>query len=157
MHPDRYQVTLYHWDLPQALQDIGGWPNDRLVEFFEDYAEVAFVAFGDRVCITFFLSAPVPAMHLQLAFYYHFAVSGIQVKWWITFNEPLVTCAEGYGMGEMAPGIKSNRRADYMCTHTILKSHARAYRLYRDKFKASQGGEGTLTSPQPTSLEQSRG
>lgn len=103
-------VTLYHWDLPQALQDIGGWPNERVADFFADYAEYAFEHFGDRV------------------------------KTWITFNEPHATCVGGYGEGWMAPALSSARRADYMCTHTLLKAHARAYRLYQDRFKAKQRG-----------------
>ena len=42
-------ITLYHWDLPQDLQDIGGWENEELVQLFEGYADIAFRNFGDRV------------------------------------------------------------------------------------------------------------
>jgi beta-glucosidase len=69
-------VTLYHWDLPQALEDAGGWPNPDTAPRFADYAETCFRAFGDRV------------------------------KHWITLNEPWCTAFLGYYNGEHAPGRK---------------------------------------------------
>ena len=67
-------VTLYHWDLPQALQDRGGWPARDVAYWFADYADLVSKRLGDRV------------------------------KHWITHNEPWVAAFLGYGVGVHAPG-----------------------------------------------------
>lgn len=103
-------VTLYHWDLPQSLQEIGGWPNIVLAEIFEDYARIVFKYFGDRV------------------------------KTWITFNEPPEICHTGYGVGSGAPSYNSNGIGDYMCGRTLLIAHAKAYHLYNKEFRSEQKG-----------------
>ena len=69
-------VTLYHWDLPQVLQDIGGWTNPKMGEFFLEYSKAVFQKLGDRV------------------------------KYWITLNEPYCTAFLGYFEGRQAPGIR---------------------------------------------------
>ncbi|MCF0073329.1 GH1 family beta-glucosidase [Dyadobacter sp. CY261] len=69
-------ITLYHWDLPQALEKSGGWKNRRIVEWFAEYAAVCAHAFGDRV------------------------------KHWIVLNEPMAVAGLGYTTGEHAPGNK---------------------------------------------------
>ena len=69
-------ITLYHWDLPQSLQDKGGWANRDITNIFSDYSEAIVKNFGDRCN--------------------HF----------ITFNEPAVFTIYGYVDGYMAPGYK---------------------------------------------------
>jgi len=108
-------VTLYHWDLPQALQDKGGWENEELIADFTYYAKVCFERFGDRV------------------------------KWWLTFNEPWVVSYLGYGIGIHAPGISVPGRAEYRATHTIIKSHAEAWHLYNDEYRSTQDGLISIT------------
>ncbi len=69
-------LCLYHWDLPQALEDKGGWRSRDTAQRFADYAGIVARRLGDRV------------------------------KHWITFNEPNVHALFGYGLGEHAPGVK---------------------------------------------------
>jgi beta-glucosidase len=70
-------ITLYHWDLPQALQEKGGWGNRSIVEQFACYTEAVAQRLGDRV------------------------------KHWITLNEPHVFAYNGYFQGRHAPGLRS--------------------------------------------------
>ncbi|MFO7583513.1 MAG: GH1 family beta-glucosidase [Anaerolineales bacterium] len=74
-------LTLYHWDLPQALEDKGGWRNRDTAYYFADYTAVMVKRLGDRV------------------------------KHWATFNEPLVAAFAGHLWGEHAPGIKDTKIA----------------------------------------------
>lgn len=104
-------VTLYHWDLPEVFQDLGGWPNELIADYFEDYAKVAFDRFADRV------------------------------KYWITFNEPYNVCYQGYGNVKKAPALNMTGFADYLCTHTVLKAHARVYHLYNETYKSKYNGK----------------
>ncbi|RZC35457.1 Glyco hydro 1 domain containing protein, partial [Asbolus verrucosus] len=107
-------VTLYHWDLPQPLQNLGGWPNPLLVNYFADYTKLAFTLLGD------------------------------DVKNWMTFNEPKQTCQMGYGYGYMAPAYVSDGVGNYLCAHTVLKAHAKAYHIYDEEFRATQNGRVTM-------------
>ncbi|XP_006834640.1 PREDICTED: lactase-phlorizin hydrolase [Chrysochloris asiatica] len=110
------QVTIYHWDLPQALQDVGGWENETIVQRFKDYADVLFERLGDKV------------------------------KFWITLNEPFVVANQGYGYGTSAPGISFRPgTAPYIVGHNLIKAHAEAWHLYNDKYRATQGGIISIT------------
>jgi beta-glucosidase len=83
-------VTLYHWDLPQALQDRGGWPNRDTAEAFAEYAGLVAGALGDRVAD------------------------------WNTVNEPLCVAWIGHLEGRMAPGERDLGRAVATGHHVLL-------------------------------------
>jgi beta-glucosidase len=83
-------ATLYHWDLPQALQDAGGWTSRDTVDRFVAYANVVFESLGDLVSD------------------------------WITHNEPWVTSFLGYGTGTKAPGVRDWRAALTAAHHALL-------------------------------------
>jgi len=83
-------ITLYHWDLPQALEDEGGWPLRTTAEAFVEYTDVLSRALGDRV------------------------------KNWITLNEPACSAWLGYDNGEHAPGMKNLSKAIAASHHLLL-------------------------------------
>jgi beta-glucosidase len=83
-------ATLYHWDLPQPLQDEGGWASREVVDRFVEYAELMFDALGD-------------------------VVDG-----WVTHNEPWVSAFLGYGYGTKAPGLRDWRSALAASHHLLL-------------------------------------
>nr|CAD1835722.1 unnamed protein product [Ananas comosus var. bracteatus] len=65
-----------------------------------------------------------------------------RVKHWITINEPLQTAVNGYGVGIFAPGVREDTSIEpYLAAHHQLLAHAAAYAVYKEKFKATQGGE----------------
>ena len=59
---------------------------------------------------------------------------------WITINEPWVVAIEGHSIGDMAPGMKGPGILEYKVAHNLIRSHAKAYRVYQNEFFASQGG-----------------
>ena len=83
-------ATLYHWDLPQALEDTGGWTNRETAVAFAEYAEVVVAALGDVVTD------------------------------WITQNEPWVSAVEGYAQGKKAPGVTDWPSAICASHHLLL-------------------------------------
>ncbi|GAM67115.1 beta-galactosidase [Vibrio sp. JCM 19236] len=83
-------VTLYHWDLPQYLEDKGGWLNRETAYKFAEYAEVVSKHFGDKIDV------------------------------YTTLNEPFVSAFLGYRWGEHAPGIKGEKEGYLASHHLML-------------------------------------
>lgn len=108
-------VTIYHWDLPQTLQDVGGIQNPEFIEYITDFARLAFSLFGDRV------------------------------KTWVTINEPYNICEGTYAKNMYVPAVSSPGIGDYLCSKNILLAHARMYHLYNKEFKAQQKGTIGIT------------
>lgn len=135
-------VTLFHWDVPQGLEDdYGGFLSHEIVDDFRDFAELCFWEFGDRV------------------------------KYWTTLNEPWSFAYGGYVMGSFAPGrgapsprlvqnaialhkCRSFKKRDhnhgdpgtepYIVAHHLILAHAEAVKLYREHFQV-QGGQIGIT------------
>ncbi len=90
-------ITVYHWDLPQALQDeYGGWECREIVDDFVNYAKTLFERFGDRV------------------------------KHWIILNEQNVFTAHGWLMGSHPPGKVNDRKMFYQVNHHAFMAHAKS-------------------------------
>jgi len=102
-------VTLYHWDLPQPLEDQGGWPERATAEAFAEYVAVVAARLGDRV------------------------------RNWITQCEPWVVGWLGYGTGEHAPGRKSDADALAAAHHVLLSHGLAADALRREADGARVG------------------
>ena len=101
-------ITLYHWDLPQTLQDdYGGWENSTIITDFSDYARICYNSFSDRV------------------------------KYWITINEGWTTAIHGYEEGSNAPGYLGEdiggTGKPYLVGHHLLLAHARAVQVFKEE------------------------
>ncbi|KAA8549569.1 hypothetical protein F0562_001413 [Nyssa sinensis] len=119
--------VLFHWDLPQALQDkYYGFLHHDIVNDFRDYADLCFQLFGDRV------------------------------KHWTTLNEPWTYSNYGYMEGSFAPGCCSpwmdqncstgdSGQEPYNVTHNLLLAHSAAVKLYRERYQAEQNGTIGIT------------
>ncbi|MBA2330219.1 MAG: beta-glucosidase, partial [Flavisolibacter sp.] len=83
-------VTLYHWDLPQKLEEKGGWTNRDILFWFEEFTHICIAKFGDRV------------------------------KNWIILNEPMVFTGAGYFLGIHAPGKKGLNNFLAAAHHTAM-------------------------------------
>ena len=102
-------MTLYHWDLPQHLQDQGGWNSRRTVDAFVDYARIVTRRLGDRVA--------------SIA----------------TFNEPFVTAYLGHWLGIFAPGLRDPQVAMNAAHHQLLAHGRTLQALRADGVKAPLG------------------
>lgn len=94
-------LTLYHWELPYALYQKGGWMNEEIVEWFGAYAKLIGERFGDRV------------------------------RHFITLNEPQCFVGMGFASGRHAPGLVSPLRDTFQMAHNALKAHGRAVQMLR--------------------------
>ncbi|KAJ8733383.1 hypothetical protein PYW08_001681 [Mythimna loreyi] len=107
-------VTLYHWDMPTPFIALGGWINAKVIDYFEDYARVAFRLYGDLV------------------------------KMWLTINEPNENCKNTYEYYKLPAAVKLQGVEIYICTHNSLRAHARVYRMYEKEFKPDQQGKVSI-------------
>jgi beta-glucosidase len=118
-------ATLYHWDLPQALQDAGGWPNREIVGRFNDYCEIVARALGDRI------------------------------SHWCIFNEPWVFTFLGYDRGIHAPALKdfaATMRATHVVN--IAQGQAfRALKAVNPKFEVGSAFSVSNCEPATASPE----
>ena len=110
-------VTLYHWDLPQALQDeYAGWESRKIIKDFVNYAETCFDAFKD------------------------------QVKYWIVLNEPNIFTQLGYMLGLHPPG-KSDIKAYLHTYHITALAHAAVVCMFKKKGHTGYIGSSIAFSP----------
>lgn len=110
-------ATLYHWDLPQTLQDAGGWPARATAEAFAEYTDVISRALGDRV------------------------------KDWMTINEPWCVSFLSHQIGEHAPGWKNNWPAALRAAHHVLLAHGWAVPILRRNSPKAEVGIVLNQSP----------
>lgn len=107
-------VTLYHWDLPQFLEndpEVKGWRTKSIINHFVIFASTCFNCFGDRV------------------------------KHWITFNEIHLIAIFAHGWGYFAPGTTSNKSTEpYVVAHHQLLAHAATVKIYRADYQKKQKG-----------------
>ncbi len=110
-------ACLYHWDLPQPLEDKGGWQGRAVTEPFAEYARVASRRLGDRV------------------------------KNWVMLNEPNVVAIFGYGVGEHAPGHRLGEIGILKALHHQNLAQGAALRAIRAEMSDAILGTVTNVSP----------
>nr|XP_051184157.1 beta-glucosidase 32-like [Lolium perenne] len=127
LHGIQPHVTIYHFDLPQSLQDeYNGLVSPRFIDDYTAYADTCFKCFGDRV------------------------------KHWVTINEPNIDTISGFDTGVLPPQRCSSPFGEnctggnsttepYIAAHHLLLAHASAVSLYKDTYQAAQKGHIGLT------------
>lgn len=114
-------VTLYHWDLPQYLQDLGGWANRDTVHRFGDYVAAVAERLADRV------------------------------PYWLTLNEPYCAAFVGHEQGLHAPGLRDEAVAVRALHHLLLAHGTGVQRLRQEGIAGKVGITCNLTAPYPAS------
>lgn len=93
-------VTLFHWDLPLVLEQQGGILNASFIEWYSNYARICFREFGQYV------------------------------KYWFTFNEPILYCNRN-----------NSASTNYICAYNLVRAHAAAYHIYANEFRRFHKGK----------------
>ncbi|MFC4737902.1 glycoside hydrolase family 1 protein [Bacillus daqingensis] len=110
-------VTVYHWDLPQALMDeYGGWESRSIIDDFHNYCVTLFKRYGDRV------------------------------KYWVTLNEQNIFIGLGYRSGIHPPGVKDEKRM-FQANHIANLANAKAIASFRELVPNGQVGPSFALSP----------
>lgn len=129
-------VTLYHWDLPQTLQDrYGGWENEQIIDDFSKVRCLYVVKKTNEVneYANTFVALIYCAKYARICFQFF----GDRVKYWITINEAWSVAIGGYDQGNKAPGILNEEQGGtgkpYLIGHHLLLAHARAVGVYREE------------------------
>ncbi|MCL2759153.1 MAG: GH1 family beta-glucosidase [Treponema sp.] len=112
-------ATLYHWDLPQVLEDAGGWPNRSIVDAFEEYVKVCYQELGDLVDM------------------------------WITINEPYCVAFLGHLYGLHAPGYRDLEKAFAAVHHVNMAHGVAVREYRKTGLKAPIGITWNCITPRP--------
>lgn len=119
-------VTLFHWNLPTAIYELGGWENPQVVDWFEQYADVVTTALGKKV------------------------------KYWMTFNEPQLFIGAGLNAGVFAPFEKKSTEALMRISKNVYLAHGKAVRIIRKNCQNSIVGmapTGEIVIPRDMNAE----
>ena len=119
-------VTLFHWNLPTAIYELGGWENPQVVDWFEQYTDVVTTALGKKV------------------------------KYWMTFNEPQLFIGAGLNAGVFAPFEKKSTEALMHISKNVYLAHGKAVRIIRKNCQNSIVGmapTGEIVIPRDMNAE----